>query len=316
MKNRYTAPFGYVYVQGALAAHPTESKIVANIFGDYIAGASYNSIAESLCAVNVEFLPGRSDWNKNRVKRILEDSRYTGVSGFPALISEGAFERVKILIAGKSAQRAIEQTVNISMPVRCLKCEVKMQRRHEPRCKCPERWYCPACGAVAGFRAGELENILSSILNRLIAQPELVTDEPVEEQEQPLNIVAMHNEISRQLEGFHFDRDKLKESIFELAALKYSRLNARKNTTKQLRAELKQLAPLSGFSPETLDRIAVEVILSAPATVQLRLKNGQIVGKDDDHECDDNPGETGVHAATSEPSAERCGLRACEHPGG
>ncbi|MCL2299787.1 MAG: hypothetical protein FWC27_06535 [Firmicutes bacterium] len=126
----------------------------------------------------------------------------------------------------------------------------------------------------------------------------------------------MQNEISRQLEGFNFDRDKLKESIFELAALKYSRLDDQKNTTKQLRAELNQMAPLSAFSSDVLDRLTGQILLSSPAIVQLRLKNGQIIGRDDDHECDDNPGQAGVHAATGEPPVERGGLRAGEHTGG
>jgi hypothetical protein len=105
----------------------------------------------------------------------------------------------------------------------------------------------------------------------------------------PLNLVAMQNEINRQLEGFGFDRDRVKASIFELAALTYKQLDDRKNTTQQLRAELENMASLSAFSPEILRRVASRIILSEPAWVQIKLKNGQIIGKDEINECDSHP---------------------------
>ena len=311
MKNRYNAPFGYAVIKGITEIHPEEAAVVRKLFADYIAGASLKSIAENLTERKIEFLPGRSDWNKNRVKRILEDARYTGSTGLPAIIDEADFTRAGV-IKNERNNHADQQSPRLPLPVVCADCETKIQRRHEHRSKRPERWYCPGCGAVTGLRQGELEDCITEILNRLIAQPDLVTDEPPAE-EQPLNIVSMQNEISRLLEGFHFDRDTVKSSIFELAVLKYSRLDNRKNMTKQLRAELTQMAPLSAFSPEVLIKIAGQICLSAPDIVQLQLKNGQIIGKDDGHEGDNDPRETGVHTATDEPPAQRGGLCAGEH---
>jgi len=289
MKNRYTAPFGYTIIKGVTEIHPDEAAVVRRIFADYLAGASLLRIAEALAADKVEYLPGESAWNKNRVKRILEDTRYTGATGLPPIIDE-ATQKHAGAAKGERNNQPERQTPRPACPVVCAACGAKMRRIHDARRKTRESWVCP-CGAKVWISDSGLHTALTEILNRLIAQPDLVAEEPTEEPETPLNIVAMQNEIGRQLEGFDFDRDKVKGSILELAALKYSRLDDRKNTTKQLRAELTKMAPLSAFSPAVLSRVAGQTLLGKPTIVQIKLKNGQIVGKEDDHECDGNSGQ-------------------------
>ncbi|MCL2299908.1 MAG: recombinase family protein [Firmicutes bacterium] len=190
MKNRYTAPYGYTIIQGITEIHPDEAPMVRRIFADYLAGASLQRIAAELTARKVEYLPGKSDWNKNRVKRILEDARYIGSAGLPVIVDEATYNRAGAAKGERNNQPA-QQAPRMILPVICAACGAKMQRRHEPRCKCPERWYCPACGETAGLQEGEMEGALTDILNRLITQPDLVADGPAEEQEQPLILIPL-----------------------------------------------------------------------------------------------------------------------------
>lgn len=289
MKNRYTAPFGYTIIKGVTEIHPDEAAVVHQIFADYIAGVGLRSIAENLTARKVEYIPGESAWNINRVKRILEDRRYIGENGLPSIIDEVIYTNANAVKNARNnySERKPKQH---ACPVICAVCGEKMQRRHDTRRNISESWMCQ-CGVKIWISDADLHAALAEILNRLIKQPDLAVEGPTEKQEIPLNLVAMQNDISHQLEGFDFDRDKVKESIFELAALKYNQLDDRKNTTKQLRAELKQMAPLSAFSPEILGRVASQIILREPAVVQIKLKNGQIIGKDYDHEGDNDPGQ-------------------------
>ena len=312
MKNRYTAPFGYIIVKGVTELHPAEAPVVRQIFADYITGAGLRTVADGLAARKVEYLPGESTWNINRVKRILEDERYTGAGKLPPIIDEAAYASANAAKVQRNNHPERKDTQPPACPVLCAACGEKMQRRHDIRWAIPEIWVCK-CGARVSISDNDLQDALAEILNRLIAHPDIITDQPTEEQEQSLNIVAAQNEISRQLEGFHFDRDQVKESIFQLAALKYSRLDERKNTTKQLRAELNQMAPLSAFSAEALCKVAGQIIISEPVVVQIKLKNGQIIGKEDDHEGDSDPGQAGVHAAGIVPAAEHSGLHQSQH---
>jgi hypothetical protein len=84
-------PYGYAVKKGKTILHSAESAIVKRIFTDYIGGASLLKLAQALSAEKVEFIPGRSDWNKNRVGRILEDERYLGSGTYPAIISKDMY---------------------------------------------------------------------------------------------------------------------------------------------------------------------------------------------------------------------------------
>ena len=98
---------------GILTPHPEESKILQDIFKEYLDGASLLKIAQNLTAKRTEFLPGRCDWNKNRVKRILEDARYLGTDTYPKLIDKDMLLKAleikeRIITKKKSKTRRFE----------------------------------------------------------------------------------------------------------------------------------------------------------------------------------------------------------------
>ena len=77
MRNR-NIPFGYQYQNGVLAVHPLESQTVQAVFAAYLGGEPLSKIAAHLTTKLVEYLPGHWQWDKARVKRILDNSRYMG----------------------------------------------------------------------------------------------------------------------------------------------------------------------------------------------------------------------------------------------
>ena len=74
MRNR-SIPFGYYYQNGVLAVHPQESQTVRAVFMAYLSGEPLSKIAARLTAKLVEYLPGCCQWNKARVKRILDNAK-------------------------------------------------------------------------------------------------------------------------------------------------------------------------------------------------------------------------------------------------
>ena len=83
-------PFGYKMEFGEIVPQPQEAETVRSIYRQYLAGASFNQLAEQLQTKGV---PYNADmpWNKNMVARILEDDRYIGGKNFPALIETEQF---------------------------------------------------------------------------------------------------------------------------------------------------------------------------------------------------------------------------------
>lgn len=77
MKNR-KIPYGYEMKNGAVVINGAEAETVKNIFSEYVNGLVLKDIAATLKAQGAEYLPGETDWNKSRVKRIIDDARYCG----------------------------------------------------------------------------------------------------------------------------------------------------------------------------------------------------------------------------------------------
>ena len=99
MKSRHI-PFGYRIRQGEIEGHPQEAGAVRQIFQAYLNGDGYTTITRRLAEGDVPYRQG-VEWNKHMVKRILENRRYCGEQGYPALISTADFDAVATKRAGK-----------------------------------------------------------------------------------------------------------------------------------------------------------------------------------------------------------------------
>ena len=78
-------PFGYRMTLGEITILPEEAELVRFIFRCYSTGATLGDLTKALCRQEIPYYAGRT-WNKNMVSRILEDGRYIGEKGYPALI--------------------------------------------------------------------------------------------------------------------------------------------------------------------------------------------------------------------------------------
>ena len=78
-------PFGYRMTLGEITSEAEESELVRFIFQSYGRGATLGVLTKTLCRQEIPYYEGRT-WNKNMVSRILEDGRYIGEKGYPALI--------------------------------------------------------------------------------------------------------------------------------------------------------------------------------------------------------------------------------------
>ncbi|WP_337943078.1 recombinase family protein [Ruthenibacterium lactatiformans] len=84
-------PYGYQYENGRIVLAETDSQIVREICSDYLIGSSMLEISDQLNDRGVEYIPGVTRWNKGRIKRILEDRRYTGIELYPAIIDQETY---------------------------------------------------------------------------------------------------------------------------------------------------------------------------------------------------------------------------------
>lgn len=88
LKNR-NIPFGYCITNGEYAVNDAEAEAIRQIFAQYIGGDSLKTIAAQ---ITVPYNTNKPVWNKNMVSRVLENRRYLGENGYPAIISQENFD--------------------------------------------------------------------------------------------------------------------------------------------------------------------------------------------------------------------------------
>ena len=84
--------YGYQIRNGALGIVPEEQRTVSMVFTLYNAGASYQAISDALNRQSIPYCREVPLWNKHKVKRLLENPRYTGKEGYPILVEADIFQ--------------------------------------------------------------------------------------------------------------------------------------------------------------------------------------------------------------------------------
>lgn len=296
MKNR-RFPYGYKMVNGCIQPCKDELKILNRIFSDYIEGKNLKNIAESLIEQKVEYLPGEHGWNKNRIKRIIEDERYLGNDTYQKLISKETYRQANVI---KTERRTTTDYIIHSdnkpfvYTVQCAECGCKMQHRTDRNKKLSETWYCQNsdCKATVTMNVSDMQNEVTMLLNQAISNPQLAERANHTQPEFSMNIRKAENEIGRMLEQLDFDKEVLKNLIFECAAKKYDEDKSARHITDRLKADFENSSPLSEFQVEFFLRTVSHILLSSYGSVHIRLKNNNIIRKESDDDKFSNINDT------------------------
>ncbi|MEY8312488.1 recombinase family protein [Oscillospiraceae bacterium 42-9] len=289
MKKR-NIPFGYQYQNGVITTHLQEVAVLNRIFSEYQKGMSLLEIASRLNDENIEYQPGVTGWNKSRIMRLIEDERYTGKSGFPAIIDENTHQTTIEMKAQKNTQHGTDrrsEIFHIDVPVICPICGSEMNRRHDSRFKkCQQRWI--DCRTVIHKADSDLLDDITVLLNRVIVNPGLVQIPANNESTPSVQTLKAENEIARTLDTLDFDKDTSRKKILECVSLKYADIDSAPYIAHRLKAVLANAEPLSTFSLPLFKRTVQAVHLEKDGAVSIKLINDQMVGKDDENATDSN----------------------------
>lgn len=280
MKNR-TIPFGYQYENGALTINPPEAHIVQNVFTQYLLGEPLSKIAARLTAKLVEYLPGCCQWNKARVKRILDNAKYTGAGDFPPIIKEKDFQMAhqKKESASTNRQLADEDIKLFKSLVHCHHCGGPMVRRMDSRMEHPVTWKCPACDYFLPLPDEEFKRRVFLLQKKLADKPLLAEKEEDEIPVTSMEARRLTNVIFRKLDSGDFSEDELVNLALQCAAKNYEAITSARHITERLTATLLHAGPLSAFDRELFQRTVSEIHLTRKGEIFLKLQNGVFVGE-------------------------------------
>ena len=282
MRNR-NIPFGYYYQNGVLAVHPQESQTVQAVFTAYLSGEPLSEIAAHLTAKLVEYLPGHWQWDKARVKRLLDNAKYTGEGDFPPIIKEKDFQMAhqKKESANTNRQQVDKDVKLFKSLVHCHHCGGPMVRRMDRRFENPVTWKCPRCGYFFSLPDEEFKRRVFLLQQRLVDKPLLA-----EKEEEAIPVTSMEarrltNEIFRKLDSGVFSEEELVNLALQCAAENYQTINSARHITERLTAALLHAGPLSAFDKALFERTVSEIHLTRKGEILLKLQNGVFIEEGD-----------------------------------
>ena len=211
--------------KGEIIAEPTVNQAVKDIFKLYLDGKSMSEIARQMSISQISYNGITFDWNKNMVKRILENEKYLGKDGYPVLIDSETFYRANARKKSKatSVNEISEELKIIRNLSYCTECGHRLSRFGGNTQT--DKWDCrnPECSRF-NYRLTDnmIKDILLHILNAVIANPDLLdTDSEISAYTTNIKVKCQQNEINRLMDNPQIDTEKAKTEILKLAELKY-----------------------------------------------------------------------------------------------
>lgn len=209
-------------------------------------GAMLGELTKALCRQEIPYYVGRS-WNKNMVSRILEDGRYIGEKGYPALIEP---DQLRAAAEKRAARACPPQKTPAQKALRRL------------------------CGAPPPVR---VEKLVTDLLNELIRCPDRVR--PAASQAAAA-CGKTREELTSALELQPIDEDNARALLLQLAAEQYDAIGNTEYETVRLRRLLTGRKPMTEPDAELLQSSVSKVRVTSNC-VTVTLKNGQTIERRD-----------------------------------
>lgn len=298
MARNRTIPFGYMMKDGRITTNPNEVLAVVTVFSEYLAGKSLSEIANQMTVPYSENVK----WNKNMVKRILENEKYLGTEKYPKLISEDVFKEANERKVKKATSLCMisEELQAVRNMTFCIECGHRLFRSGGNSRS--EKWDChnQECSRLE-YRITDnmLIGAIMNVLNTVIANPNLIENDSEACTYIPTaEIHRQQNEINRMIDSPQIDYDKAKAEILRLAEMKYNccTYNDIPQKTELLKTMLIDCEQINTLNIDLLRSCVSKISVSHFYTVEAEFINGivikNIIGRNEinaySSECQDN----------------------------
>ena len=278
-KNR-VIPFGYCMKNGEVTVDFTEAKAVMRIFEEYLNGSSLMQIAKLMESEKVQYSEDSGKWNKNMIKRIIENEKYLGNEKYPKIISEKFFDQAneKRVSKATSVRMISEYLQEIRSRTYCLECGHRLSRIGG-NCRCA-KWDCrnPNCYRFEYQLTDQMIiGAVLTVLNTVIANPNLIENSgKISVYSPTADVIRKQNEITQMTDSAQIDFDRIKSEIFKLAEMKYNCCTYDDNPQKtaQLRRLLDEQKQLNSLDIGLFKACISRIWISHFCTVEVEFING------------------------------------------
>ena len=278
-KNR-VIPFGYCMRNGEITVEQKEVYAVATIFSEYLNGRSLLQIAKLMESEKIRYNTDSDKWNKNMVKRIIENEKYLGTDKYPQIIDEDIFKRAneKRVRKATTLNLLCDNLQEIRKITYCSECGHKLSRIGGNSKY--EHWDCrnPDCYKLE-YRLTDqmIIGAVLTVLNSAIANPSLLeSGGEISIYSPTADIVRQQNEINRMTDSLQVDFDRAKAEIFRLAEMKYDccTYNENPQKTDEIKALLRNHKQLNTLDIGLFKACVSRIWISHFCTIEVELLNG------------------------------------------
>ena len=280
MARNRVIPFGYCMKNGEITTDPKEVYAVAAIFSEYLNGRSLLQIAKHMESEKIRYTIDSEHWNKNMVKRIIENEKYLGTDKYPQIIDEDIFRQAneKRVRKATTLNLVCDDLQEIRKVTYCHECGGKLFRKTNGKGR--EYWNCgnPDCYKFE-YRLTDqmIIGAALTVLNSVIANQSLIeSDGEVSTYSPTANIIRQQNEINQMSDSIQMDFDRVKPEIFKLAEMKYDccTYNDSPQKTDEIKALLKNHKQLNTIDIGLFKACVSRIWISHFCTIEVELING------------------------------------------
>ena len=278
-KNR-VIPFGYCMKSGEITTEPKEVCAVAEIFSEYLNGSSLLQIAKLMESKKIRYTEDSDRWNKNMVKRIIENEKYLGTDKYPQIIDEDIFRQAneKRVRKATTLNLVSDDLQEIRKVTYCAECGEKLFRKTNGKGR--EYWNCgnPDCFKYE-YRLTDqmIIGAVLTVLNTAIANPCLLEyGGEVSTYSPTADVIRKQNEINQMSDSIQVDFDRVKAEIFKLAEMKYDccTYNDSPQKAAEIKALLKNHEQLNTLDIGLFKAGVSRIWISHFCTIEVELING------------------------------------------
>ena len=304
-KNR-VIPFGYCMKNGEITVDFTESKALIRIFEEYLNGGSLLQIAKLMESEKIKYSKGSDHWNKNMVKRIIENEKYLGNEKYPQIISEKFFNQANEKRVSKATSVCVisENLQEIRNRTYCLECGHRLSRIGG-NCRCA-KWDCrnPHCYRLEYQLTDQMIiGAVLTVLNAAIANPSLIENiSEISVYSPTADVIRKQNEINQMTDSAQGNFERIKSEIFKLAEMKYGccSYDESSHKTAQIRGLLENYEQLNSLDIGLFKSCVNRIWISHFCTIEIEFINGVHIKNiterkiENDHsaQCNDNSCES------------------------
>ena len=278
-KNR-VIPFGYCMKNCEITTIPKEVYAVSTIFSEYLNGSSLLQIAKLMESEKIRYSTDSDRWNKNMVKRIIENKKYLGTDKYQQIIDEDIFRQANEKRVRKAATLCVisDDLQEIRKVTYCAECGEKLFRKTNGKGR--EYWNCgnPDCFKYE-YRLTDqmIIGAVLTVLNTAIANPSLIENSgEISVYSPTVDVIRKQNEINQMTDSLQVDFDKVKVEILRLAEMKYNccTYNDSPQKTKEIKALLENHEQLNMLDIGLLKNCVNRILISHFCTIEVELING------------------------------------------